>query len=31
MRVLPPIWFAGLYQTELGWAQPVFREMAMYA
>lgn len=24
----PPLWFLGLYQTQLGWTNPVFRELA---
>ncbi len=28
MRFFPPAWFIGLYQSELGWTQPVFRELA---
>ncbi len=28
LRFYPPAWFLGLYQSELGWQQPVFRELA---
>jgi hypothetical protein len=28
---LPPAWFVGLYQTQLGWTQPVFVELAAMA
>lgn len=31
MRFFPPAWFIGLYQSELGWTQPVFRELASAA
>src|ERR1035441_1463733 len=27
----PPLWFLGLYQTQLGWTNPVFRELAASA
>jgi len=27
----PPLWFLGLYQTQLGWTNPVFRELAATA
>jgi hypothetical protein len=27
----PPLWFLGLYQTQLGWTNPVFRELARSA
>jgi hypothetical protein len=27
----PPLWFLGLYQTQLGWTNPVFRELASSA
>ncbi|HLY16150.1 MAG TPA: hypothetical protein VKR61_02945 [Bryobacteraceae bacterium] len=27
----PPLWFLGLYQTQLGWTSPVFRELASSA
>jgi len=27
----PPLWFLGLYQTQLGWTNPVFRELASHA
>ena len=27
----PPLWFLGLYQTELGWTNPVFRDLATSA
>jgi hypothetical protein len=27
----PPLWFLGLYQTQLGWTNPVFRELASTA
>jgi hypothetical protein len=27
----PPLWFLGLYQTQLGWTTPVFRELAASA
>ena len=27
----PPLWFLGLYQTQLGWTNPVFRELAKSA
>jgi hypothetical protein len=27
----PPLWFLGLYQTQLGWANPVFRHLAASA
>jgi len=27
----PPLWFLGLYQTQLGWTSPVFRELAASA
>ncbi|HWQ54199.1 MAG TPA: hypothetical protein VN442_10980 [Bryobacteraceae bacterium] len=27
-RVLPPLWFVGLYQNELGWTQQIYRELA---
>ncbi len=26
--LFPPLWFLGLYQTQLGWTNPVFRELA---
>ncbi|MGD0365331.1 MAG: hypothetical protein ABSC93_30985 [Bryobacteraceae bacterium] len=26
--LFPPLWFLGLYQTQLGWSDPVFRELA---
>lgn len=26
--LFPPLWFLGLYQTQLGWTDPVFRELA---
>jgi hypothetical protein len=28
MRLLPPMWFLGLYQYQLGWHQPVFSQLA---
>ena len=31
MRSLPPLWFAGLYQNELGWTQPAFQQLARWA
>ena len=31
VKYLPPVWFVGLYETELGWAQPGFRELAAQA
>jgi hypothetical protein len=31
VRFFPPLWFLGLYQTQLGWANPVFRELASSA
>ena len=27
----PPLWFLGLYQTQLGWTNPVFRDLAASA
>ncbi len=27
----PPLWFLGLYQTQLGWSTPAFRELAASA
>ena len=27
----PPLWFLGLYQTQLGWTNPVFRELSVSA
>jgi hypothetical protein len=27
----PPLWFLGLYQTQLGWTSPVFRQLASSA
>ncbi len=27
----PPLWFLGLYETQLGWGNPVFRDLAAYA
>jgi hypothetical protein len=27
----PPLWFLGLYQTQLGWSSPVFRDLAASA
>jgi hypothetical protein len=27
----PPLWFLGLYQTQLGWSNPVFRDLAASA
>jgi hypothetical protein len=29
--LFPPLWFLGLYQTQLGWTNPVFRELAASA
>jgi hypothetical protein len=29
--VFPPLWFLGLYQTQLGWTTPVFRDLAASA
>ncbi len=29
--MFPPLWFLGLYQTQLGWTSPVFRELASSA
>ena len=29
--VFPPLWFLGLYQTQLGWTNPVFRQLASSA
>lgn len=29
--LFPPLWFLGLYQTQLGWHTPVFRELAASA
>ena len=29
--MFPPLWFLGLYQTQLGWTTPVFRELAASA
>jgi hypothetical protein len=29
--MFPPLWFLGLYQTQLGWTNPVFRELARSA
>jgi hypothetical protein len=29
--VFPPLWFLGLYQTQLGWTNPVFRDLAASA
>jgi hypothetical protein len=29
--LFPPLWFLGLYQTQLGWTNPVFRELATSA
>ncbi len=26
--LFPPLWFLGLYQAQLGWSDPVFRELA---
>ena len=26
--LFPPLWFLGLYQTQLGWTNPVFRELS---
>ena len=31
LRFFPPFWFVGLYQNELGWTQPIFRELAAQA
>ncbi|MGE5646326.1 MAG: hypothetical protein ACM336_11100 [Acidobacteriota bacterium] len=31
LRLFPPAWFIGFYQTELGWKQPLFRELAAQA
>ena len=28
LRYLPPVWFMGLYENQLGWAQRGFRELA---
>lgn len=28
MLALPPVWFVGLYENELGWTQPVFQHLA---
>jgi len=28
VRYLPPAWFVGLYQCQLGWTWPLFRELA---
>jgi hypothetical protein len=30
-KYLPPVWFMGLYETEIGWTQPGFRELAVQA
>lgn len=30
-RFLPPVWAAGLYQYELGWTQPAFRQLSQWA
>lgn len=30
-HALPPLWFLGLYQRELGWTQQVYRDMAANA
>ena len=29
--LFPPLWFLGFYQTQLGWTNPVFRELAASA
>lgn len=29
--LFPPLWFLGLYQAQLGWTSPVFRELAATA
>lgn len=29
--VFPPLWFLGLYQTQLGWTNPVFHDLAASA
>ena len=29
--LFPPLWFVGLYQSGLGWTQPIFRELAALA
>ncbi|MGO4880894.1 MAG: hypothetical protein ACLP59_08745 [Bryobacteraceae bacterium] len=31
VRFFPPLWFLGLYQTQLGWTNPVFRNLAASA
>ncbi|HXJ94357.1 MAG TPA: hypothetical protein VMT20_16035 [Terriglobia bacterium] len=31
LRLLPPVWFLGLYQYDLGWHQPVFHQLATLA
>jgi hypothetical protein len=31
MLALPPVWFVGLYERELGWTQPVFQQLARQA
>jgi hypothetical protein len=31
LRLFPPAWFIALYQSELGWTQPLFRELAAQA
>jgi hypothetical protein len=31
VKYLPPVWFMGLYETEIGWTQPGFRELAAQA
>jgi hypothetical protein len=31
LRLLPPVWFLGLYQHDLGWRQPVFQQLTLQA
>jgi len=31
VRFFPPMWFLGLYQTQLGWPNPIFRDLAATA
>ena len=31
LYAFPPLWFLGLYQTQLGWTKPVFRDLAASA
>ena len=31
LRYLPPVWFMGLYESQLGWTQQAFRELAGFA